>query len=174
MMLHRRSKIIPVPCLDLTWTSYRPLRSALHLMNPPTLILLMCQYTWPACPHLPDVHHRSCNLHNTHPALCVMPLAPTALVSLHWACVCPLPCLPLSSPALKHVRQPPYWLCIPCIHVCHHSTCLPCPVESIQYAATWYLPAGVLVFKCGSSVGSRVITTQRAESKVYIYYMKCM
>jgi len=45
---------------------------------------------------------------------------------------------------------------------------------SIQYAATWYLPAGVLALKGGSGMGSRVIRTQFSEFEVYICYMKCM
>jgi len=47
-------------------------------------------------------------------------------------------------------------------------------VGSIQYAAIWYLPAGVLTLKGGCGMGSKVIRTQMSESEVYICYMKCM
>ena len=47
-------------------------------------------------------------------------------------------------------------------------------VRSIQYTATWYLPAWVLALKGGSGMGSRVILTQMSESEVYIRHMKCM
>jgi len=47
-------------------------------------------------------------------------------------------------------------------------------VGSIQYAATWYLPAWVLALKGDSDMGSRVIGTQVSEPEVHICYMKCM